>query len=511
MRKIVLKDGNKEFPLGAGISIGSAAVNTIRLEGSKVEPEHASIKPKGDHIWIEDLNSRYGLTVNGKKVSRWALKKDDVIEIGGTALIYGEDDKPEPPPAAKKAAAPAADASKSAVKPAASKSSVTPAVKAPEKAKSGVTPAVKKSDDSTKSAAALKPAASKSGSVPAVGSGKSHPEIAPADPKISVKTLDPVSAKNLSSAGTANGSSSGLQSAVKDTISSSRNAVPKDSTSSSRNAVPVPQRGKSGLLGTVGTGSSSRNQVPASDGSSRRTLADASFASVSQAALEAVKERSGRSSVPQVDGSGKLKVIVAVLLLLVFILGVTTVVVLTRGTGGDAKMSSEEAEARERLKQKGPKDPRDLDYFQQKFFRLRTWSDVQALLGEPDMTLNDKIPVFEGSRGTYEIKGHEFRAWYIKDPFNTANTDSTVASILLFQGDAEGNITYLSSKMYSRMKLPPTENQTSPVAGENTALPAPVGVPVQPNPMMTPPKGPAPIPMPAPETAPGPGPAPVEK
>src|SRR6185295_15226165 len=97
MRKIVIKGSTpKEFPLGAGLTIGSAATNTIQISSNKVEGEHATIFRKGDHIWIEDLNTRYGLMVNGKKVSRWALKKEDTIEIGGTSLTYDEDDKPEP-------------------------------------------------------------------------------------------------------------------------------------------------------------------------------------------------------------------------------------------------------------------------------------------------------------------------------------------------------------------------------------------------------------------------------
>jgi len=477
MRKIVLKDSNKEFPLGSGISIGSAAANTIQISSNKVEAEHAAITKKGDHIWIEDLNTRYGLTVNGKKVSRWALKKDDVIEIGGTALVYGEDDKPEPPPPApKKAAAPAAasDASKSAVKPAA---------KPADKSKPVIAPAARKSDESAKSAAAAKPASSKSGLSPAASSasGKSQSAMAPADPKISVKTIDPVSVKAMTPS---NSNGSGLNTAVK----------PRETVSSSRNAIPAR---KSGLLGAVGTGSSSRNAVPAGGTSSARLVAEQSYASVSQAALEAIKERSGRSAVPVSDSTGKLKVVVAILVLLVFVLGVTTVIVLSRGTSGSSAMSEEEREARERLKQKAPKDHRDLEYVQQKLFRLRTWQDVEEILGEADLVVNDKIPLYEADRGTYEQSGHEFRGWYIKDPFNTANSDSTVASVLLFQGDAQGQVTYLSSKIYSRMKLPAAQQATT-INAENN-LPEPIGVTPPPAPESAPPEA-APVPTPtAPE------------
>src|SRR5687767_5068039 len=94
--KLILKDKSaKEYPLADGVTIGSAASNTIVVDHYKVEPQHAKIEVSGEHIYIEDIDTKDGLAVNGKRVRRWALQHDDVVAIGGSLFVYCDDKAPK--------------------------------------------------------------------------------------------------------------------------------------------------------------------------------------------------------------------------------------------------------------------------------------------------------------------------------------------------------------------------------------------------------------------------------
>lgn len=113
MRKLVIKEANPplEVHVRNGIVLGTDAASAVKLDGSYIEPRHAKISLVGDHVFIEDLETKNGTFVNGKKILRRALKKGDLIELGGNRLVYDEDDKPDPPPEKKTSAkAPAAAA-----------------------------------------------------------------------------------------------------------------------------------------------------------------------------------------------------------------------------------------------------------------------------------------------------------------------------------------------------------------------------------------------------------------
>ena len=78
------------FPLDKPvITIGRDAECDIRIEESSVSGSHArlEIKPSEflegqEDIFIEDLGTTNGTTVNEEKIDRCQLKPDDVIEIG---------------------------------------------------------------------------------------------------------------------------------------------------------------------------------------------------------------------------------------------------------------------------------------------------------------------------------------------------------------------------------------------------------------------------------------------
>jgi pSer/pThr/pTyr-binding forkhead associated (FHA) protein len=60
----------------------------ICLDDSLVSSEHASITRTGTGYIIEDLNSRNGITLNGKEAHQKKLHKGDTIVIGGFKLKF---------------------------------------------------------------------------------------------------------------------------------------------------------------------------------------------------------------------------------------------------------------------------------------------------------------------------------------------------------------------------------------------------------------------------------------
>lgn len=87
----LLINGEREFePDGTLISIGRASDNTIAFpEDSNVSRYHAEIERRGENeLWIFDLNSSNGTTLNGERVTaEKPLFDGDTIVLGGTSTI----------------------------------------------------------------------------------------------------------------------------------------------------------------------------------------------------------------------------------------------------------------------------------------------------------------------------------------------------------------------------------------------------------------------------------------
>ena len=95
MPKLVCVHGlNKEdeFAVREGtMTIGRAADCDIVLYDKKASRHHCQVFRKSTYFTIEDLGSRHGTIVNGKKVARRkSLKYDDKIFIGKTVLVLSE-------------------------------------------------------------------------------------------------------------------------------------------------------------------------------------------------------------------------------------------------------------------------------------------------------------------------------------------------------------------------------------------------------------------------------------
>ncbi len=97
-------DGVRRFPvLRSELLIGSRPECDIYLPYTGVAQKHAVLRFDGTELRIEDLGSRKGLLVSGKKVRETALEVLDEIRVGGVTLLVEDviagPDKSAPQPA----------------------------------------------------------------------------------------------------------------------------------------------------------------------------------------------------------------------------------------------------------------------------------------------------------------------------------------------------------------------------------------------------------------------------
>ena len=70
------------------VTLGKNVDCDICLDDSLVSEEHASITKTDVGYIIEDLNSRSGITLNGRETHQRKLHKGDTIEIGNFKLKF---------------------------------------------------------------------------------------------------------------------------------------------------------------------------------------------------------------------------------------------------------------------------------------------------------------------------------------------------------------------------------------------------------------------------------------
>ena len=90
MLRIILKFNNtvlKELKIDQDkIIIGRDTGNDIQIDNIAVSREHARIIKGPNYYFIEDMSSKNGTFVNGKKINKKFLKEDDEITIGKHSL-----------------------------------------------------------------------------------------------------------------------------------------------------------------------------------------------------------------------------------------------------------------------------------------------------------------------------------------------------------------------------------------------------------------------------------------
>ncbi len=88
-------NGVQRFPVDRSVMlIGSGESCDVHLPFAGVGKEHARLETHGDEIRIEDLGTRKGLIVNGKRVKRAAIEVLDEIRLGSIALLLEDVRKP---------------------------------------------------------------------------------------------------------------------------------------------------------------------------------------------------------------------------------------------------------------------------------------------------------------------------------------------------------------------------------------------------------------------------------
>lgn len=91
MPKITITEGpgaGKEYDVDQAVILGRLDSNDIPVHDTKASREHAKIYKQGSVYSIVDLNSSNGTFVNGRKVTKQALKPGDEITIGQVSLRF---------------------------------------------------------------------------------------------------------------------------------------------------------------------------------------------------------------------------------------------------------------------------------------------------------------------------------------------------------------------------------------------------------------------------------------
>jgi chromosome segregation ATPase len=83
-RLLIQSDGGREVVhvLGRKTSVGRTPDNDLQIDAKYISRHHAVILAGPAHTIIEDLNSTNGVMVNGRRITRHALKEGDQVTIG---------------------------------------------------------------------------------------------------------------------------------------------------------------------------------------------------------------------------------------------------------------------------------------------------------------------------------------------------------------------------------------------------------------------------------------------
>jgi pSer/pThr/pTyr-binding forkhead associated (FHA) protein len=101
------KDGSQAtFPLPDGVTVlGRSHGCELRIPLKVVSRKHCQLSPNKESVKIQDLDSRIGTFLNGKRINAATVKAGDYIKIGPVTFslqIDGEPKEAVPPKAAPK-------------------------------------------------------------------------------------------------------------------------------------------------------------------------------------------------------------------------------------------------------------------------------------------------------------------------------------------------------------------------------------------------------------------------
>jgi pSer/pThr/pTyr-binding forkhead associated (FHA) protein len=99
MLQIIMRLNNtviKEFNTDQNeIIIGREPGSDIQIDNIAISREHACIVKGPNDCFIEDMNSKNGIFINGKKINKKFLKTNDEITIGKYSLQIVLEEDPE--------------------------------------------------------------------------------------------------------------------------------------------------------------------------------------------------------------------------------------------------------------------------------------------------------------------------------------------------------------------------------------------------------------------------------
>src|SRR6267142_2581862 len=93
MARLVIFDDRvrgMELP-GRPVLIGRSRKNDLPINDGLLSRKHCSVVPMGTGYRLMDLKSSNGTYLNGKRIEKVDLTVDDIIEIGGTVMVFLED------------------------------------------------------------------------------------------------------------------------------------------------------------------------------------------------------------------------------------------------------------------------------------------------------------------------------------------------------------------------------------------------------------------------------------
>ena len=91
MAKLIIATGKNrgtEFPLAQTQTIGRLGRNEIPIDDDGASRRHARVARQDGDYFVIDLNSKNGVTVNGKKIHKARLEHDDEVGVGYTLFRF---------------------------------------------------------------------------------------------------------------------------------------------------------------------------------------------------------------------------------------------------------------------------------------------------------------------------------------------------------------------------------------------------------------------------------------
>ena len=86
------KNVGTRFPVAAGaLTIGRSAENDIHLADAGVSKIHARVSLVEGKLVLQDLDSKNGCFVNGRRMTRAVLRHKDSIQLGSTLLLVSRE------------------------------------------------------------------------------------------------------------------------------------------------------------------------------------------------------------------------------------------------------------------------------------------------------------------------------------------------------------------------------------------------------------------------------------